>query len=124
MTDASYEFSFSQNWMDMKNTGLQTSSKNFVQKLSGNFSPNKKWLVRVSGEHYNNEISAGLSKHFFLADAEVTYVLKSGLEFNLSVRNILNQDVYAYTTFGGLIAISREYTIRPRNVLASVYFRF
>jgi outer membrane receptor protein involved in Fe transport len=43
---------------------------------------------------------------------------------NLSVRNIFNQEVYAYTTFGGLMAISREYTIRPRNVLASVYLRF
>jgi hypothetical protein len=122
--NTSYEFSFSQNWMNMKNTGMQTSNKNFIQKFSGNISPSKKWYVHVSGAHYYNEISEDLSKHFFLADAELTYVLRSGLEFNLSVRNIFNQEVYAYTTYGGLMAISKEYTIRPRNVLASVYFRF
>ena len=120
----SYEFSFSQNWLSMKNTGMGTSYQNFSQKLSGTFNPAKTWHVRVMGEHYYNEITADQSKHFFLADAEFTYRLPSGFEFNVSVRNIFNQDVYAYTTYSGLREMRREYIIRPRNVMASVFFRF
>lgn len=122
--NTSYEFSISYNLMNAKTTGMQTSSQNFVQKISGNISSGKKWLVRVSGEHYNNEITARQSKHFILADAEVTYVLRSGLEFNLSLRNAFNQNVYAYNAIGGLMTMSKEYIIRPRNLLASVFFRF
>ena len=122
--NVSYEFSFSQNWMKMKNTGMQTSYRNLLQKFTGNITPSNKWYVRVLGEHYYNEITTDDSKHFFLADAEFTYIIKSGLEFNLSVRNIFNQDVYAYTTYGGLTAMRKEYIIRPRNVMASVFFRF
>ena len=122
--NTSYEFSISYNLMNAKTTGMQTSSQNFVQKISGNISSGKKWLVRVSGEHYYNEITARQSKHFILADAEVTYVLRSGLEFNLSLRNAFNQNVYAYNAIGGLMTMSKEYIIRPRNLLASVFFRF
>ena len=42
----------------------------------------------------------------------------------MSLRNAFNQNVYAFNAIGGLMAMSKEYTIRPRNVLASVYFRF
>jgi len=122
--NTSYEFSFSQNWMHAKNTGRKDSNQNFVQKLSGNISPGRNWRVQISGEHYYNEIADGLFKHFFLADAEVTYVLRSGLEFNLSLRNAFNQNVYSFSDFGGLMATRKEYAIRPHNVLASVYFRF
>jgi len=120
----SYEFSFSKNWLEMKSTGLQTTHQSYRQKLSGNINPSQKWYVRLIGEQYYNEITADQSKHFFLADAEFIYKLQNGWEFNISVRNIFDQDVYAYTTYSGLRAINQEYVIRPRNVMASVFFRF
>lgn len=120
----SYEISFSRNWLHMKNTGMETAYQNLSQKFSGTLNPRKTWHVRVMGEHYYNEITAEQSKHFFLADAEFTYRLQNGFELNVSVRNILNQDVYAYTTYSGLREMRREYVIRPRNIMASVFFRF
>ncbi len=108
----------------MKSIGLQTTHQNYRQKLSGNINPSQKWYVRLIGEHYYNEITADQSKHFFLADAEFRYRLLNGWEFNVSVRNIFDQDVYAYTTYSGLRAINQGYVIRPRNVMAGVFFRF
>lgn len=122
--NVSYEFSFSKNWKNVNNANMQTSYKNILQKFSGNISPSKKWYIRVFGEHYYNEITADDSKHFLLADAEFSYIIKSGLEFNLSVRNIFNQHIYAYTIYNGLSEVSKEYNIRPRNVMASVFLRF
>jgi len=122
--NVSYDFSFFQNWMNMRNVGMQVSHKRFMHRFTGNISPAQNWFVRISGEHYYNEITADRSKGFFLADIEFTYVFRSGLEFNISARNIFNQNVYGFTTHGGLVAMSKEYAIRPRNVLASLYFRF
>lgn len=120
----SYEFSFSKNWLEMKSTGLQTTHQSYSQKISGNINPARKWNVRLVGEHYYNEITADQTKHFLVADAEFIYRLPTGLEFTASVRNIFDQDVYAYTIHSGLRVINQEYIIRPRNVMASVFFRF
>lgn len=120
----SYEFTYSQNWLKMKNSGMQTSYKNLSQLFSCNITPSRTWYVQLAGEHYYNEITQDVSKHLFLADAEFTYSFKSGWEFNLSVKNIFNQNTYAYTVYDGLTEMSREYRIRPRNVMAGVFFRF
>lgn len=123
-SNVSYEFSFSQNQLNMKHANLHTSYKNLSQRFSCNLTPSKKWYVQFMGEHYYNEITKGVSKHLFLADAEFTYSFKGGWEFNFQVKNIFNQTVYAYTAYDGLTSMSREYTIRPRNVMASIFFRF
>jgi len=120
----SYEFSFSKNWLEMQSTGMQTAHQSYRQKISGNINPARNWYVRLIGEHYYNEITADQTKHFLLTDAEFIYRLPTGLEFAASVRNIFDQDVYAYTIHSGLRAINQEYIIRPRNVMASVFFRF
>ena len=108
----------------MQSTGMQTAHQNYRQKISGNINPARNWYVRLIGEHYYNEITADQNKHFLLADAEFIYRLPTGLEFTASVRNIFDQDVYTFTTYSVLRAINQEYVIRPRNVLASVFFRF
>lgn len=120
----SYEISFSQNWLRMKNYSMETSYQNLSQKFSGTLNTSKIWHLRVMGEHYYNEITADQAKHFFLADAEFTYRLPKGFEFNVSIRNVFNQDVYGYTFYSGLREVQREYSIRPRNVMAAVFFRF
>lgn len=122
--NVSYEVTFSENWLKMKNGGLKTSYKNLSQLFSCNITPKRTWYVQLTGEHYYNEITKDVSKHLFLADAEFTYSFKSGWEFNFSVKNIFNQNVYAYTLYDGLTSITQEYKIRPRNVMASVFFRF
>ena len=63
-------------------------------------------------------------KHLLVADAEFTYSFQNGWEFNLSLKNIFNQNVYAYTYYDNLTSVNREFRIRPRNVMTSLFFRF
>lgn len=122
--NVSYELSFSQSWLKTKNVDMESSYKNLSQQATINFIPSKKWYLQISGEHYYNEITKDVSKHLVLADAEFTYNLPGGWELNLLLKNIFNQDLYAYTTYDGLTAMSKEYRIRPRSVMANVFFRF
>lgn len=122
--NVSYELTFAQNWLRMKDIDRVSRYKNISQQLSSYFTPSKKWYLQLTGEHYYNEITQDVSKHFLLADAEFTYSFTGGWEFNLLVRNIFNQSVYSYSSYDGLTSMSREYQIRPRNVFASVFFRF
>lgn len=119
-----YELTFSQNWLKMKDTQMQASYKNLSNLLSVNITPSKKWYLQLTGEHYYNQITQDVSKHFVLADAEFTYSFASGCEFNLLVKNIFNQNGYSYTLYDGLTSMNRRFVIRPVNVMAGVFFRF
>lgn len=120
----SYEFNYESNCLNVKDTETQSSSKSLSQVLSCNFAPTKKYNIELTGEHYYNETSSNAAKNIFLADAEFTYSFVSGWELNFSVRNIFNQNKYRYTRYDGLTSMSKEYKIRPRNFLVSVFFRF
>lgn len=120
----SYEFNYVSNRLNVKDTGVKSSSESISQVLSCNFILGKKYYIQLTGEHYYNKMSNNVSKHLFLADAEFTYSFASGWELNLSAKNIFNQDEYSYTVYDGLTSMSKEYKIRPRNFLASVFFRF
>ena len=122
--NASYELNFSKDWMRMKDTNFETSYNNLSQVVSINFTPSKTWYVQLKGEHYYNEITENNTKSLFLADAEFTYSFGSGWELNILAKNIFNQRVYAYSIHDGITAMSREYQIRPRNVMMGVFFRF
>ena len=108
----------------MKDTDVKSSSESISQVLSCNFIPGEKYYIQLRGEHYYNKMPNNVSKHLFLADAEFTYSFAGGWELNLSVKNIFNQDKYGYTVYDGLTSMNKEYKIRPRNFLASVFFRF
>jgi hypothetical protein len=120
----SYEFSYEYSRLNVKETQTRSSSKALSQVLSYNLIPDKKWQIQIVGEHYYNEMSTNVSKHLILADAALTYSFASGWEMNLSVKNIFDQDTYSYTLYDGLTSMSKAYKIRPRNFLASVFFRF
>ncbi|MEG1403299.1 carboxypeptidase-like regulatory domain-containing protein [Bacteroides sp.] len=120
----SYEFNYVSNRLNVKDTGVKSSSESISQVLSCNFILGKKYYIQLTGEHYYNKMSNNVSKHLFLADAEFTYSFANGWELNLSAKNIFNQDEYSYTVYDGLTSMSKEYKIRPRNFLASVFFRF
>lgn len=119
----SYEFNYADSRLNVKETQTHSSSKSTSQVLTCYFIPSKKWQLQLIGEHYYNKMPAN-SKQFFLTDAEVTYSLASGWELNLSVKNIFDQNTYSYTIYDGLTSISKKYQIRPRNFLASIFFRF
>ncbi len=122
--NVAYEVAFSQNWQKIKDTDMRTSYKNLSQILSCNITPNRKWYLQLTGEHYCNEIMKNVYKHLLVADAEFTYSFQNGWEFNLSLKNIFNQNVYAYTYYDNLTSVNREFRIRTRNVMTSLFFRF
>lgn len=122
--NASYELTFVKSQLKMKQTDMRSSYKNISQVVSINITPSKQWYAQLTGEHYYNEITDETSKHLLLADAQFTYSFKGGWELNLLVKNLFDQQKYAYTTYDGLTSMSKEYRIRPRNVMASLFFRF
>jgi hypothetical protein len=122
--NASYELKYKRNYLSVSSTETHSSSEMFSQVLSGNFVYKDKWYFQLLVEHYDNKISSTASKHLFLADAEFTYSLNSRWELNLSAKNIFNQKEYSYSIYDELTRVNKEYDIRPRILLASVFFRF
>jgi len=120
----SYEFEITDNKIKIKETQIDSSTESIAQKMFFNLTPSKKWYLQLVGEHYCNKISDNISKNLFLTDAQFTYSVGNGWEFNLSVKNIFNQNRYRYTMYDSLTSISKEYKIRPRNIMTSVFFRF
>jgi hypothetical protein len=108
----------------MKDTLVETNLSNLSQTATLAITPSKTWYFKLKCEHYYNEINADVKKTLVLADADFTYCFKGGWEVNLAVTNIFDQQHYAYRSYNGTMSLYQSYKIRPRNVLASVYFRF
>lgn len=58
-----------------------------------------------------------------LADAGLTLLFKR-LELNIMLTNLFNRKAYAYRIYDGVSSLYCSFDIRPREVLASVYFQF
>ena len=82
------------------------------------------WSLRLTAEHYSNEIAPRLRKQLLLADAELMCSLKGGWEINVSARNLFNRRTYAYTLYDGPSTFRKSYLLRPRNLTVGLFFRF
>lgn len=122
--NVSYEMKYMKESLSVSSTGTHSSSEMFSQVLSGNFAYKNKWYFQLLGEHYNNRPSSTTSTHLFLADAEFTYSINSSWELNFAAKNIFDQKRYTYTIYDALTRVDKEYIIRPRTIMASVFFRF
>lgn len=116
------------NWskddMRLKDIDFTSSSTNLAQHLTCNFHFFKSWFIKLQGDHYRNQVSEDQHKSLFLVDASTSYALKSGIEFSLSALNLFNQHTYGYTTYSSLTRMSKEYQLRGRTILGSVFFHF
>lgn len=97
---------------------------NFDQQLTVNIVPAKRWVMRLTGEHYYSQLSAGQGKHLLLADASLRWKATEKWEVTAAVTNLFDRDQYAYTTFDGVSSGSYRYAIRPRNILLGASWRF
>ncbi len=122
--NTSYELNYRRNDLSVSNTDTHSSSAMLSQVLSGNFVYKEKWYFQLRAEHYYNKISSTDSKQLFLSDAEFTYSLSNRWELNLSAKNIFNQKDYSYSIYNELTRVDKEYAIRPRTLLTSIFFRF
>lgn len=104
-------------------TGTETSLDNFSQALTTHVIPSRYWYLDVTAEHYYNELSAGIRKQMVLVDAGLTLIFHR-VEFNVSLTNMFNRKEYAYRVYDGVSSMYHAFRIRPRTVLASVYFQF
>ena len=119
-----YEITYSNESMTFKDIDIRSSSNNLSQRFSCNLNITKAWLLKLSGEHYSNQLSDNTHKQLLLTDVSTSYTFVHGVELSLNVRNLFNQKTYAYTSYTDLMQIRQEYELRPRNILASVFFHF
>lgn len=119
-----YEITYSNESMTFKDIDIRSSSNNLSQRFSCNLNITKAWLLKLSGEHYSNQLSDNTHKQLLLTDFSTSYTFVHGVELSLNVRNLFNQKTYAYTSYTDLMQIRQEYELRPRNILASVFFHF
>lgn len=108
-----------------KAAGNKQPATNMIkQTLSMNFTPFGWLTIHLNGEHYYNQITVEQSQHLYWIDASLTVKILENLELSASVTNLLNRQTYSYTIYSGLSSVSRQYAIRPRNLLAGVYWAF
>lgn len=122
--DVSYEVNYSRDEMLMKDTGLKNSTNGFLQRITAHIYINKRLFVTFRGDYYDNKISDKDRKQLLLGDISIAYHLKNGWEFSFETRNVFNQSTYAYTAYSDLITLRKEYAIRPRNIIASIFLHF
>lgn len=121
--DLTYETAYTVSLLKLKSTGKETSLDNFSQTLTLHIVPSRLWYVNLTAEHYYNEITDGVHKQMVLADAGLTLIFHR-IEFNIALTNLFNRKEYAYRIYDGVSSLYRSFRLRPRNLLASVYFQF
>lgn len=120
----SYDLEYRFYKITQQQENMDSHTYNIAQKLKFNITPNEKYYVQLSGEHYYNRLDQTTGKHLFLTDLSFTYHFKGGWELNFSMQNMFNQKDYSYTVYDGLRSIWKRYELHPRSFFAGVYFRF
>lgn len=121
--NAEYRLAYNRYWMSVPGSE-DSATDNYNQSLTLNFYPARKFNFSVTGEHYFARISSTQSKHTVFVDVSAVWRLKDNWELSLSATNLLDKREYAYVMLSDLSSTSASYSIRPRNVLLSMYFRF
>ena len=119
-----YELSWTRDVMKMSDTDIESTYTNHAQFLTLNFNPLKPWLIKLQGDYFYNQVSESQHKGLFLSDASTSYSLKNGIELSVMAFNLFNQRKYGYTINESLTRMSKEYRLRARTVMATVFFHF
>ena len=124
VADLSYDITYTHDQMVNKTSDVSNTTSSILQRFSASINLTKQLFLTLRGEYYDNQISADSRKHLFLGDVSLAYNLKSGWEFSIEARNLFNQQTYAYTAYSDLVTFQKQYTIRPRNITANIFFHF
>lgn len=122
--DMTYKIEYAQNRLNMKDSDFKSVRNNLAQSLLFIILPRSNYNVKINTEHYYNELTDDLSKNFVFADVDFNYSFKNGWEVGLGVKNIFNKQNYDYTIYNGLSTVYQSFNIRPRNIMATVSFRY
>ena len=116
--DANYGFS------QLKIGAESNSVNSFNQKLYATIIPGDRWQFTVGAEHFLTHFSESDTDNLILLDASATCQLSSRIRLSLTADNLLNHRHYQYVTYGTLSRTDHTFRIRPRNILASLQYRF
>lgn len=119
-----YEIKMNKSVMTMKEVAMETKTTDQSQHLTINFFPTERWQIKLIGDYFHNQVAEGQHKNLYLADASTSYNLKNGIEFTLTALNLFDQHTYGYTTEGSLTRMSKEYKLRDRTIIGSLFFHF
>lgn len=119
-----YEIKMNKSVMTMKEVAMETKTTDQSQHLTINFFPTERWQIKLIGNYFHNQVAEGQHKNLYLADASTSYNLKNGIEFSLTALNLFDQHTYGYTTEGSLTRMSKEYKLRARTIIGSMFFHF
>ncbi|MDN4754802.1 hypothetical protein QYZ87_09785 [Porphyromonadaceae bacterium W3.11] len=119
----SYETTYERSTMSIASIDNRHIYQTLRQQLNCTIIPTTNLYISLTGEHYCNEYQPQRFKNFYFCDADLTYSFRNGIELNLSVRNLFDTQVYDYIIQDNLSRSRISYFIRPRNILAGIYFR-
>lgn len=83
---------------------------------------NSTYQIRLTGEHYYNQLDENHHQHVWLANAETSYI-KNKWRFSMSLCNLFNQKEYRYTTYSAIQQYTSWIKMRPREILVSIQYQ-
>lgn len=83
---------------------------------------NSTYQIRLTGEHYYNQLDENHHQHVWLADAEASYIKDKWL-FSMSLCNLFNQKEYRHTTYSAIQQYTSWIKMRPREILVSIQYQ-
>lgn len=83
---------------------------------------NSTYQIRLTGEHYYNQLDENHHQHVWLADAEASYI-KDKWRFSMSLCNLFNQKEYRHTTYSAIQQYTSWIKMRLREILVSIQYQ-
>lgn len=83
---------------------------------------NSTYQIRLTGEHYYNQLDEYHHQHVWLADAEASYI-KDKWRFSMNLCNLFSQKEYRYTTYSAIQQYTSWIKMRPREILVSIQYQ-
>jgi hypothetical protein len=103
----------------------QNTFQTLTQKFTIDLVPLSNTFLRFSGEHYLLHQRAAGSNACFFGDVSLRRkFVRQKIDAELGIQNLFNKQHYTTAEFSDNIEIVSEYLLRPRQLLAKVYFTF
>ncbi len=116
--DACYGFS------ELKIAETVNKSHSFNHKFYATFIPVDRWHFTCGVEHFLIRLPEGNIENLVLVDASAVWCVNEKVRLSLIANNLFNKCRYQYMTYGILSSSEHSFWIRPRNILASIQYRF
>lgn len=116
--DANYGFS------QLRIGGSDNGTHTFNQKLYAIVMPHDRWQLTFGAEHFLTRFPEGNVENLVLLDASAVWQINGKVRLSLVANNLLNKRHYQYVTYGTLSRSEHTFRLRPRNILASIQYRF